>query len=589
VSDSPSAPAAPAPARDGIYVPTDEGHPRRWAMLRVLVVSLLVVVLDNTVLNIALPTIQKDLSATASELIWAVDAYQLVFAALLFTWGVLGDRYGRKRILMVGLTLFAIASAICAFSVNAGMLIAFRAIMGIGGAAVLPVTLAIITVVFPRHERGRAIGLWAAAVGGAVALGPVLGGLLLQYPQWTNWLTGNDWGSVFLINVPIVAVGLYGIWRVVPETLNPHPQRLDLVGLLLSIVGLVSLVYGIIHVSETLKWGVASVIVPIVFGLVVLAVFVINEARSDHKSFDVSLFKNRGFSVSIAAVSLAFFALSGVTFSLPFYLQILRGYTTLQAGLLFVPFAVGQLLGAPRSAAMVARFGYRAVMTTGLLIVSVALFSLTRLQLDTPVWVMIVMFFFFGFGMGNVIAPASTVMQNVLPLPRVGAGSAVQNTVRQVFGAFGVAVIGTVLATRYADNVAGALAPLPPQAQETAKTSVQLTQLVLQKAEAAGAPPAAVAHVRAGAFDAFLTASHITYWISTIVIVLAAAIVLFLLPNITPPSAHPEGGAPAETPQQEAAYEAEVDAEASVVPVAEDEAQIALGDGVPGRAVPETS
>jgi MFS transporter, DHA2 family, multidrug resistance protein len=191
VSDSPSAPAAPAPARDGIYVPTDEGHPRRWAMLRVLVVSLLVVVLDNTVLNIALPTIQKDLSATASELIWAVDAYQLVFAALLFTWGVLGDRYGRKRILMVGLTLFAIASAICAFSVNAGMLIAFRAIMGIGGAAVLPVTLAIITVVFPRHERGRAIGLWAAAVGGAVALGPVLGGLLLQYPQWTNWLTSS--------------------------------------------------------------------------------------------------------------------------------------------------------------------------------------------------------------------------------------------------------------------------------------------------------------------------------------------------------------------------------------------------------------
>jgi EmrB/QacA subfamily drug resistance transporter len=553
-------------------------------MLRVLVVSLLVVVLDNTVLNIALPTIQKDLSASASELIWAVDAYQLVFAALLFTWGVLGDRYGRKRILMIGLTLFAIASAICAFSVNAGMLIAFRAIMGIGGAAVLPVTLAIITVVFPRHERGRAIGLWAAAVGGAVALGPVLGGLLLQYPQWTNWLTGNDWGSVFLINVPIVAVGLVGIWRVVPETLNPNPQRIDLLGLLLSIIGLVSLVYGIIHVSETLKWGVASVIVPIVFGLAVLAVFVINEARSDHKSFDVSLFKNRGFSVSIAAVSLAFFALSGVTFSLPFYLQILRGYTTLQAGLLFVPFAVGQFLGAPRSAAMVARFGYRAVITTGLLIVAVALFSLTRLQLDTPVWVMVIMFFLFGFGMGNVIAPASTVVQNVLPLPRVGAGSAVQNTVRQVFGAFGVAVIGTVLATRYADKVTGALAPLPPDVREGVKTSVQLTQQALVKA-----PPVVAEKIRPVAFDAFLTASHITYWISTGVIVLAAAVVLFLLPHITPPTAHPEGDAPAEAPRDAAAQEVEADDEASVVPVAEDEAQIALGDGVPGRAVPETS
>src|SRR5205814_268284 len=194
------------------------------------------------------------------------------------------------------------------------------------------------------------------------------GGLLLQYPAWTSWLTGNDWGSVFLINVPIVAAGLVGIWRVVPETLNPHPQRLDITGLVLSVVGLVLLVYGIIHASETGSWTSRSVLLPIAAGLVVLAVFVVNEARSDHKSFDVSLFENRGYAVSIAAVSLAFFALSGVTFSLPFYLQVLRGYSTLVAGLYFVPFAIGQLLAAPRSAAMVARFGYRAVMTTGLLL-----------------------------------------------------------------------------------------------------------------------------------------------------------------------------------------------------------------------------
>jgi MFS transporter, DHA2 family, multidrug resistance protein len=581
VSDPHSAATAAPPARHGIYVPTDEGHPRRWTILRVLVVSLLVVVLDNTVLNIALPTIQKDLSASQSQLIWAVDAYQLVFAALLFTWGVLGDRYGRKRILMVGLTLFGIASAICAFSANAGMLIAFRAIMGIGGAAVLPVTLAIITVVFPRHERGRAIGLWAAAVGGAVALGPVLGGLLLQYPQWTSWLTGNDWGSVFLINVPIVAVGLFGIWRVVPETLNPHAQRLDLAGLVLSIVGLVSLVYGIIHVSETLAWGVASVLIPIAFGILVLVVFVVYEARSDHKSFDVSLFRNRGFSVGIAAVSLAFFALSGVTFSLPFYLQTLRGYSTLVAGLFFVPFAIGQLLAAPRSAAMVVRFGYRAVMTGGLLIVGASLFALTRIQLDTAAWAMIVAFFFFGFGMGNVIAPASTIVQNVLPLPRVGAGSAIQNTVRQVFGAFGVAVIGTVLATRYASAAAQALAPLPQSARDTAATSVQLTQLVLQKAEAAGAPAAAIEKVRAGAFDAFLSASHFTYWISTAVIVLAAAVVFFLLPYIAPPLPH--GPTPEGEPRDPAVQEEEADAEASVVPL-DDEAVTLPG----AQAVPET-
>jgi EmrB/QacA subfamily drug resistance transporter len=549
-----------------VYVPTDEGHPRRWAILRVLVVSLLVVVLDNTVLNIALPTIQRDLGASQSQLIWAVDAYVLVFAALLFTWGVLGDKYGRKRILMIGLTIFGIASAVCAFSASSGMLIAFRAIMGIGGAAVLPVTLAIITVVFPRHERGRAIGLWAAAVGGAVALGPVLGGLLLQYPSWTNWLTGNDWGSVFLINVPIVAVGLVGIWRIVPESLNPHPQRLDIAGLVISFIGLVSLVYGIIHASETLSWTAASVLVPIAFGILVLAGFVLYEARSDHKSFDVSLFTNRGYTVSIVAVSLAFFALSGVTFTLPFYLQTLRGYSTLTAGVFFVPFAVGQLLAAPRSAAMVARFGYRLVMTTGLVLVGIALFALTKLEMGTSPWAIVAIFFLFGYGMGNVIAPASTVMQNVLPLARVGAGSAVQNTVRQVFGAFGVAVIGTILATRYASAASAALAPLPAGPRATAATSVQLTQLVLAKAEAAGAPAAVVDKVRAGAYDAFLSASHFTTLISTVVILIAALVVGFMLPTITPPSkAHP--GAPEdEAVPAPGLQEAEADAEASVVP-----------------------
>jgi len=330
------------------------------------------------------------------------------------------------------------------------------------------------------------------------------------------------------------------------------------------------------------------VVLPIIFGVLVLTGFVVYEARSDHKSFDVSLFRNRGFSVSITAVSLAFFALSGVTFSLPFYLQTLRGYSTLEAGLYFVPFAVGQLLAAPRSAAMVVRFGYRAVMTTGLLIVTGALFALARLELDTPPWALIVAFFAFGFGMGNVIAPASTVMQNVLPIARVGAGSAVQNTVRQVFGAFGVAVIGTVLATRYAAESAAALAPLPAGPRATASTSVQLTNLVLQHAEAAGAPAAVVDKVRAGAFDAFLSASHFANLISTAVILVAAVVVFFLLPYIAPPSKHP---AATEAPRDAAAQEAEADAEASVVPSEADDGSTVDDSPVVrrGPAVPETS
>lgn len=523
-----------------------EGHPRRWSILGVLVLSLLIVVLDNTVLNIALPTIQRDLDASQGQLVWAVDSYILVFASLLFTWGVLGDRIGRKKVLLIGLILFGLASAICAFSDSAPMLIGFRAVMGVGGAAVLPTTLAIITVVFPPHERGKAIGTWAGAVGAAIALGPVLGGVLLEHPQWSNWLTGNDWGSVFLINVPIVMIAVIAIFRVVPETRNPNARRLDFAGLSISVVGLVLLIYGIIHASETKDWLALAVVLPIVGGILVIALFLFLEARSEHASFDVSLFRNRGYAVSLVAVSLSFFALSGLTFSLPFYLQILRGYSTLTAGLCFVPFAVGQLLAAPRSAAMVSRFGYRKVMTTGLVLVTISLLGLSQLRIDSPLWFLLVLFFVFGFGMGNVIAPGSTVMQNVLPLARAGAGSAVQNTVRQVFGALGVAIIGTILATQYASNIAPALDALPPAfpdaAKEAASESIIATVSVLGQASADGLAASTVATLQAGAFEAFLGATHVTFIISLVIVAIGAIIVGFFLPHISPPTAAMERG-----------------------------------------------
>ncbi len=522
------------------WMTSGDGHPRRWAILGVLVVSLLVVVLDNTILNIALPTIQSDLSATPGELVWAVDSYILVFAALLFTWGALGDRLGRKKVLVIGLIIFGLASALSAFAPSAQMLIGARALMGIGGAAVLPTTLAIITVVFPPHERGKAIGMWAGAVGAAVALGPILGGALLQHPQWFRWLTGNDWGSVFLINVPIVIVGLLAIVKVVPESRNPDPRRLDIVGLVLSIVGLTALIYGIIRASETRNWLDISVLGPIFLGIAIIIAFLYLEHRSDHPSFDVSLFKNRGYAVSIAAVSLAFFALSGITFSLPFYLQVLRGYDTLTAGLCFVPFAAGQLLSAPRSATTVARFGYRPVMTAGLTIVSVALLALVFVQIDTPIWILLVVFFAFGLGMGSVIAPASTVMQNVLPLARAGAGSAVQNTVRQVGGALGVAIVGTVLATQYASNLTASWSTaadgaIPAPLVDAASESIMAAQVVL--GQAADTPPGVVATLQELAFQDFLSAMHLSIAISVGVVVLAALIVGFGLPRITPPTA----------------------------------------------------
>jgi len=507
-----------------------DGHPRKWAILGVLVVSLLIVVLDSTILNVGLPTIQRDLGATQSQLVWAIDAYILVFAALLFTCGVLGDRFGRKRILVIGLAIFALSSFIAAFAQTPGQLIALRAVMGIGGAAVTPVTLAIITVVFPPRERGRAIGLWAAAVGGAVVLGPVLGGILLQNPGLTSWLTQNDFGGIFLVNVPIALVGIIGVLRIVPETKNEHAASLDFVGLGLSIVGLTVLIYGIIHAGEIKDWTAASVVGSILAGIAILALFVFYESRSEHKSFDITLFSNRGFTVSLIAVTLAFFALSGITFTLPFYLQAVREFSVLAAGLCFLPFAIGQLLAAPRSAAMVARFGAHIVVTLGLALVALALGALAVIKVDTPIWMVLVVFFAFGFGMGNVIAPASTIIQNVLPMDRVGAGSAVQNTVRQVGGALGVAIVGTLLAQRYAELVAPVVAPLPAPAAEAISGSVAAVRPVLDSLGSAVSPAQSDA-IASGAFEAFVTASHATSLMSAISLIIAAVIVAVWLPR----------------------------------------------------------
>ncbi|HYO85506.1 MAG TPA: MFS transporter, partial [Dermatophilaceae bacterium] len=332
---SPAAPMTP-----------DVVAPHRWRALAALVVSLLVVVLDNTVLNVALKTIQQDLGATQSQLIWAINSYSLVFAALLFTWGVLGDRYGRRKILIIGLVLFALASLLSAFAQTPMQLIVARGLMGIGGASVLPVTLSIITVIFPPAERGKAIGIWAAAVGGAVALGPLLGGFLLEH----FW-----WGSVFLINIPIIAVGIAGILANVPESRNPHPGRLDPLGLVLSVVGLLALVYGI----QEAGWSEPVTYAWIAFGVAVLAGFLFWESRTDHPSMDLSLFSIRSFSVPLGATSLTFAALSGSLIFLAFYYQVVRGWSPLQSGALTVPFAIGQLLSAPRSGKMVARFGAR--------------------------------------------------------------------------------------------------------------------------------------------------------------------------------------------------------------------------------------
>jgi EmrB/QacA subfamily drug resistance transporter len=489
---------------------------RRWWILSVLVISLLVVILDNTILNVALRTIQDDLHATQADVEWAVNSYVLVFAGLLFTWGILGDRYGRKRALIIGLAIFGLMSVLAAFSQSTGQLIAFRALMGIGGAAVLPQTLSIITNVFEPHERGRAIGIWAGFSGVAVAIGPITGGFLLEH----FW-----WGSVFLINVPVVIVGIVLVTLIVPESKDPRPGRVDPLGVLLSVAGLVALVYGIIRGGQENDWGSPLVLVPILGGLALLATFVLLERRSAHPSFDITLFRNPQLTAATVAIGLSFFALMGVTFYFSFYLQVVRGYSAFDAGLCLVAVAAAIVFSAPQSAKLARRFGTRVVVGTALLVVALGLALQTQITLGTPLWYVELILVVQGLGMGNVMAPATNAVMGAIPRAKSGAGSAVNNTIRQVGGALGVAVLGSVLSTAYRGQLGSAVDVLPAGLRQDAAESIGGTYAALG---AAGPRADALA---AAARAAFVHAMHVTAVCAIVALLLGSAVVWVFLPG----------------------------------------------------------
>jgi MFS transporter, DHA2 family, multidrug resistance protein len=512
-------------------------HQRRWVILGVLVICLLVVILDNTILNVALKTIQQELNASQGDMEWAVNAYVLVFAGLLFTTGVLGDRYGRRRLLLIGMVVFGSMSALCAFSQTSGQLIAARALMGIGAAMVQPQTLSIITNVFEPRERGRAIGIWAGFSGLAVAIGPVTGGFLLEH----FW-----WGSVFLVNVPFVVVGVIAILLIVPESRDPHPGKIDPVGVLLSIAGLVSLVYGIIKGGQTTDWSRPDVWGTILLGVLLLTAFVLVERRSDHPSLDLSLFRQPAFSAATVAIGLTFFALFGSTFYLAFYLQAVRGYSALQAGLCLLPVAVAILIAAPRSGKLAERFGPRAVSVAGLIIMGAALGSYFFVAATTALWVVEVLLFLQGFGMGLVMAPTTNVVMSVVPRQKAGAGSAVTNTVRQLGGALGVAILGSILSVAYRSHIGSATDALPAAARnaDTPESiggtlgAIGRTVAGVQSGEFPPQVLGAVPGVRAAANDAFVSAMHVASLGAALSALIGALVVFVFLPRRAEMSAY---------------------------------------------------
>lgn len=499
----------------------DLAQRRRWLTLTVLCVSLLVIVLDNTILNVAIPTLAKPapaggIGATASQLQWIVDSYTVVFAGLLLTAGSLGDRFGRYRALVLGLSIFGVGSALSALSDSPNTLIATRSLMGIGGAFIMPSTLSILTNVFTDPiERRKAIGLWAG-VAGLGALGPITGGFLLTH----FW-----WGSVFLVNVPIVIVGLVAGYVLIPDSRDPSAPRLDPIGAVLSIVGLSVFLWGVIEAPES-GWTSPEVLLAFGGGAVVLAAFIWWELHTDEPMLNMHFFRNPRFSAASGAITLTFFTLFGTLFLMTQFLQVVLGFSALKAGLVLGPQALMMLTFAPMSSIWVGRFGNKVVVATGLTIVAASLALISLLSAQTPAVAVIAATMVMGVGMANIMAPATDSIMGSLPRAKAGVGSAVNDTTRQTGGAFGVAVLGSLLASRYTGRVTELLGDLPfidaVKNNVGAAHGYAATQLAKQ--------PELQRRVIDGSNDAFMHAFHTTSLVGVGVILLTALAVLRFLP-----------------------------------------------------------
>lgn len=493
----------------------EQKYQRRWWTLGVLSLSLVIIGLDNTILNIAIPTLQTELGASASELQWMVDSYVLVFAGLLLTMGALGDRFGRARMLFAGLVVFGLSSVFAAFTTSAVELIVARAVMGIGGAMIMPATLSIITDVFPREERGRAIGIWAAVAGLGIGLGPIVGGVLLE-----NFF----WGSVFLVNVPIVIAALVLGYFLVPASRDPESTPLDLKGAFASLVAITALVFGIIE-GPAEGWTSPVVLTAFAIGLLFGAGFLMIERRVEHPMLNLDYFRNPRFSGGATAISIAFFSLFGVIFLLTQYLQFVLDYSALEAGIRTAPVALGMVIGSAMAPRLAEKFGTTKVVAFGMLVLAATLVSFTFFSVTTGYTVIGLSIVAMAFGMGNIMAPSTDAVMGAVPVAKGGVASATNDVTRQVAGAIGVAVIGSVFNSVYQSNMETVAAALPPEAAEAASNSIGAALAIASQLPGdAGAALADAA--RAG----FVDAMGLAIWIPVAIAALGAFVVMKFLP-----------------------------------------------------------
>ena len=450
----------------------------RWLILVTLALAALIINLDTTSVNVALPALVRQIGATTTGLQWVVDAYNLVFAALVLAAGSLGDRLGRKGMLLAGLGVFGAASLAGSFAATTGQLIAARAVMGLGAAMMFPATLSLLTNVFTeRRERAAAIGVWGASAGVGIALGPIAGGWLLE----RFW-----WGAIFLFFVPVAAVVALLVARRVPASRDPRTPRLDWRGLALSAAGMGLIVYGIIQ-APGWGWASAATIGTLAGGAAVLAALVAAELRTATPMIDMGLFRNPRFTAASASVAIAFFALLGFIFLMTQYFQVVRGYSPLDTGVRLLPVAASVGVASVAGTRLAVRIGNKVIVGGGLLLFCAALAWIATVSQHTSYGVIAAQMVVLGTGMGLTQAPATEAIMGAVPQRKAGIASAVNGSTRLFGGTLGVAVIGSVAASLYTSRLTALLPPgLPARALAAARGSVGGAAIAAQHLSQAG-------------------------------------------------------------------------------------------------------
>jgi MFS transporter, DHA2 family, multidrug resistance protein len=496
-------------------------YERRWKILAVLCTSLMVVIVGNTALNVALPTLARELDASISAQQWMVDAYGLVFAGLLLTAGTLGDRFGRKGALQAGLSVFLAGSLFAAFSHTAWAVITGRAVMGVGAAFIMPATLSILTNVFPASERGKAIAIWAGISGAGGAVGPVASGFLLEHFAW---------GSVFFVNVPIILIALGAGYLLLPKSRDPHPEALDPIGALLSIAGLGSLVYAIIEAPGR-GWLSARSLLGFGISITLIGAFLWWELRTANPMLNLRYFLDPRFGVASGVITLIFFAMFGFFFLMTQYFQLVLGYGTLEAGLKQLPFAAVMMAVAPNSPRLTARIGTNRAVSIGLVGISLSMALFAFFGAHTSYLAVLPVVMIMAAGMALCIPSMTGSIMSAVPLGKAGVGSAMNDTTRELGGALGVAVLGSLVASRYHTRLSSALRLLPSTAHGQANESLAgALHAASDLGGSAGNQAAAMAR------NAFVSGMHLAAIVASAVVFLAAGIVYRSLPSGNPHS-----------------------------------------------------